>query len=138
MLLALWFDFWNPTDWVPAPPPPPQLPDGGAKGAGHGKRDEDDYAQYPAIPDHASEDYWHEREVFLRRHLPIRPSASVEDRPEGKKLVRQHNRIVASAPRIPSVAGLQSMSKTLDKLSEQIQRMEDEAEDEAILALLLS
>ncbi len=137
MLLALWFDF-PPASWIPGVTPPPQLPDGGAKGAGHGKKDVDDYAQYPAIPDRADESYWREREIFMRRHLPIRPSAAVQNNPEGQKLVRQHNRIVALAPRLPSKENLLRMSKKLDDLTLQINRIESDSDEEDILALLLS
>ncbi len=137
MLLALWFDFWNPVSWTPAPPPP-QLPDGGAKGAGHGKKDTDDYAQYPAIPDRASQDYWDERERFLRLHLPIPEERAVADHPEGKKLVQRYNRIAEIAHKVPNLAHLREADKILKGLTLQINKLEAESDEDALLALLLS
>src|ERR1700676_2613116 len=98
MLLALWFDFWNPNSWHPGPPQIVVQPegDGGSKGR---LRDEQQYKQVPAIPDRADESFWREREIFLRRHLPIVAPAESEIHPEVKKLVRKHNRLIELAPR---------------------------------------
>lgn len=136
MLLALWFDFWNPASWTPGPPP--QLPDGGAHGSGHGKQDEDDYAQYPAIPDRANQDYWDEREKFLRRHLPAIKSAAVEDDPKGKKLVRKYERVVKLAHKLPDSDKLREADRVLKNIALQIEKIEAESDDEAVIALLLS
>ena len=53
MLLALWFDQWNPANWPPAPiPPPPPVQDPGA-GSGYMR---------------ATNAYWDEREAAMRRY----------------------------------------------------------------------
>lgn len=134
MLLALWSDFWNPAAWVP-PGPQPEPPDGGSRGAGHGEVD--DYVEYPAIPDSADESYWREREIYLRRQIPVRIEPDAESGPEVKKLVQQHNRIVDADPYIPA-SNLPQLSKKLDDLTLQIKRLESDSDDEAIIALLLS
>ena len=134
MLLALWSDFWNPAAWVP--PGPVELPDGGSRGAGHGDLDGDDYAQHPAIPDSADESYWREREVNLRRNLPIDRSVTVKDSPKSKNRPVQPDQIIVAA-HVPA-SNLPQLSKKLDDLTLQIKRLESDSDDEAIIALLLS
>lgn len=57
MLLALWFDQWNPLNWPLAPTPaPPAIPDPGA-GSGYMR---------------ATNAYWNEREAAMKRHMRTR------------------------------------------------------------------
>lgn len=144
MLLALWFDFWNPASWTPAPPPViivTESPDGGS----HGRMDQDDYTQRPAIPDHsrrADDEYWKARETFLKRHLPL-PVANPETEhetpiPAVQKLVARHNRIIRSVPeKVPNMAYLRAAEAKVKQLALQIAEIEEESEEEALLALLL-
>lgn len=135
MLLALWSDFWNPAAWLPAPPP--ELPDGGSRGAGHGDLDGDDYAQYPAIPDSADEGYWHEREVNLRRNIPVDRDIPDKSQPKDENHPVQPDQIIVAGPHIQA-SNLLNLSKKLDDLTLQIKRLESDSDDEAIIALLLS
>lgn len=125
MLLALWFDFWNPADWVPGPTPPPVVIPTQSAGGGH---------------DHADFEYWDAREQFLKRHLPVRAR---EDAPEeARELVAEHNKIVGSVRRqlVPDMARIVAMSEQINQISTQIDNLDLESADDedAILAILLT
>lgn len=120
MLLALWFDFWNPADWTPSTSisTPPVVVVGTGAGSG--------YSYEPAPPG-----YWDEREKFLRNHLPIRKE-SVDETPKIKRIVERHDRTLDIATRLHVTgARLVNIGKMLSDLESQfaaalLQRDEDE------------
>lgn len=129
MLLALWFDFWNPASWTPGSHTSTAVVV--VSNSLGGTKDDDYYVRAP-------EEYWLEREKFLARHAPIRAEPAVEDRPEVKKLVRKYNRIIEIAPKVPDMAHLREMDKILKDIALQIYRIEAESDEEALMVLLLS
>lgn len=124
MLLALWFDFWNPADWVTGPTPPPVVVTQPGAGGGH---------------ERAGHDYWEAREAMLRRHLPMRAPKSAPEpvrtfARENNKLVRQ----LRTVPDVPDMARLLEIGEKINQLSLQIGNIEVVSDDEdAILAILL-
>jgi hypothetical protein len=136
MLLALWFDFWNSADWIPAPPPAPPQDMGAGSGGHQGKHE---YVPY-------SEAYWELREAMLLRHAP-RPVPKEAPEPV-KELVIERNKLVASVkrkPKVPNLALLReqeakilAFDEKINRIALQIEEIEVDSRDEdAIVAILL-
>src|ERR1700679_2279701 len=136
MLLALWADFWpaNYGPWPAGNPPPVVNPS--PTNAGSGKMRE--YPQVQQWPDRANDDYWDAREKFLMRHMPITPAPYVAEIPSVRKAVEKHNRAVdlIAVLEIPLIR-LPMLEAMLNRLTQQVDAMEQAAEDEAIEILLL-
>lgn len=131
MLLALWFDFWDPAAWtggasisVSVAPVVIVNSIGGTK-------------QGAEYYDRAPEEYWAARESFLRSKLPVVASAAVRDTPEVAKLVSRHRRVIAAAPKYPDTQQMVRMTKTLNELAAKIKKIELDQDDEDVIALLL-
>jgi len=125
MLLALWADFWNLADWVPAPPPV-VIPEPTEGGHGH----------YEPRRDH---EWWDEYETMLRRHHP----AEVEEHAPAavKRAASQRNALIAKARthRPPSIESLRAVNAKMEALSLQIEEFRlQSADEDALLAILLS
>ena len=136
MLLALWADFW-PANYGPWPQViPPAPPVASPTNAGSGQMR--DYPQEEAWPDRAQDEFWDEREKFLMRHMPITPAPYVAEIPQVKKAVEKHNRAVdlIAVLEIPLIR-LPMLEAMLNRLTQQVDAMEQAAEDEAIEILLL-
>lgn len=126
MLLALWADFWNLADWVPAPPPivVPKPTEGG-----HGR-------PYEPRRDH---EWWDEYEGMLRRHHPVHVE---EEAPVAvKRAANQRNTLIAKIQthHPPSVEALRAVDAKISALTLQIDEYAlQSADEDALLALLLS
>lgn len=141
MLLALWADFWNLADWVPAPPPVvvPVRTEGGHGG-------------YTPRRDY---EWWDEYETMLRRHHPVH----VEERApvKVKRAAKQRNTLIAKVQthHPPSVEALREVNSRIEALTREIENfatppkkvveaLQNETDalqsddEEAVLALLLS
>lgn len=126
MLLALWFDFWNPASWTPSTSTSTTAVAVVSTGAGSG------YSYEPAPPG-----YWDEREKFLRNHLPIRKE-SVAETPTIKRIVERHDRTLDIATRLHVTgARLVNIGKMLSDLESQFAAAQQRDEDELIEILLL-
>jgi hypothetical protein len=128
MLLSLWADFWNPNDWVPAPPPVVvEKPTEG----GNGNKKDDKYHPRADI------EYWQAYEEMLRRvhETPVR-----EDAPEPVKAVAvKREALVERAKSLISVEQLRVVSDKIDALTLQIKEnaVKSRDEEDALLVLLL-
>ncbi len=125
MLLALWFDFWNLADWVPAPPPVVvQRPTEGGHGGYEPRRDFE---------------WWDEYEAMLRRYHPVHVT---EEAPEKvKRAAKQRNSLIAKVRthHPPSVEQLRAVDAKIASLTLQIEEFAlQSADEDALLALLLS
>lgn len=125
MLLALWADFWNLADWVPAPPPV-VIPEPTEGGHGH----------YQPRRDH---EWWDEYETMLRR---FHPAEVEEDAPVAvKRAAKERNRLIAKARthHPPSIESLRAVNAKIEALTLQIDEYAlQSADEDALLALILS
>ena len=127
MLLALWADFWNVSDWTGVTPPPTPTP-APNPGSGGGWRNYE----------RANSDYWDEREKALQKFAPVKVVQHVVERfPEVEALVEKRNAIVARAPDMPDLQSLAKMQEVVAQLDLQIEKYRVKCDEEALLALLL-
>lgn len=127
MLLALWADFWNVSDWTGVTPPPTPTP-APNPGSGGGWRNYE----------RANSDYWDEREKALQKFAPVKVVQHVVERfPEVEALVEKRNAIVARAPDMPDLQALAKMQEVVAQLDLQIEKYRVKCDEEALLALLL-
>lgn len=133
MLLALWFDFWNSADWVPAPiPPPPPAPP--MTQAGHSKKPVHMPDYYEARPDH---EFWDAREAMMRRFMPV-PKEVVRPTAAAQQKVKRLNAMIEAIPQMPDMARLRKLEGAIEILALQIEKLRLDSDEEAILVLLLS
>lgn len=140
MLLALWFDFWNLADWIPAPPPVVVV-----KPTEGGHRPDKGYEP------RADYEWWDEYERLLKRLHPIevREDAPVEVKRKAAQANRLIQKVKTHTP--PSKEAVEKVGREIQKLSSEVKKFQinettsqiDELalksrdEEEAILALLL-
>lgn len=129
MLLALWFDFWNPVDWVQGPTPP--VPDVQTRqDAGHSKKPVD-------VPEYlrADSDFWDAREAMMRRNMPV--ESSPEQTAVLKKTIEKYNRLVQKIAKVPDLAHLRQLETEIKELTLQISVLGVDSDEDALLVLLL-